>query len=112
MSSRPVFLLKSFSREEITAVARLMIKDEAETQEFAGLFMEEPHGAVLDSEDEFLTILGLMSDDLTVRVGALRGLTPDQARAWASAILEEDGHPSTWTFERDEDDEEGSPPRK
>jgi hypothetical protein len=106
---RPVFLARSFSRDEVTAVARLMIKDEARTQEFVELLMEGEHGALLDSEDEFLTILGLMSDDLAVRVGALRGLTPDQARAWASANLEKDGHPSTWTFELEEDEEEVPP---
>lgn len=107
MSRSPVYLAKSFSREEITAAARLLVQDEVEAQQLVEMLMEGKHGALLDVDDEFLTLLGLMSDDLTLRVGELRGLTPDQARAWAGAILEEDGHPSTWKFEPvDEDDED------
>lgn len=109
MNRSPIFLAKSFSREEIAAAARLLVRDEAEAQQLVEMLMEGKHGALLDADDEFLTLLGLMSDDLTLRVGELRGLTPDQARAWAGAILEEDGHPSTWKFEPVDEDNEDPP---
>jgi hypothetical protein len=108
MGKSPVSLGKAFNRAEITAAVHVLLKDETGTQEITDMLMEGKHGALLDVDDEFITVLGLMSDDLAVRVGGLRGLTPEQSLEWAGGLLKEHGHPTTWEVEivGDEEDED------
>lgn len=70
---------RQMTEEEIDQVAEMLS---------TGVTVEVDHGLV--------TMLGLMSPDLTTRVGKLRGQTEEEARAWADAYLRERGHPSTW----------------
>jgi len=99
MRPGPVMLAQEFTAEEIFDGALALTKDRTQAEWLAGELLQPPAGAVLDADHEFLTVLALMSDDLTVRVGRLRGLTAEQAREWAQPLLEEHGHPSTWDVE-------------
>jgi hypothetical protein len=102
----PVVLAQEFTAEEILDGALALTKDRARAEWLAGELLQPPTGTILDADHEFLTVLALMSDDLTVRVGRLRGLTAEQARAWAQPLLDEHGHPSTWDVEWGGDDED------
>lgn len=106
MSSVSVMLANEFSAEEIFKGALALTKDRAQAEWLAGELLQPPHGTILEVDHEFLTVLALMSDDLTVRVGRLRGLTAEQARQWAQPLLEEHGHPSTWEVERVEEEDD------
>jgi len=105
MSPSPVILAKEFSAAEIFEGALALTKDRAQAELLAGELLHPPHGTTLDVDHEFLTVLALLSDDMTVRVGRLRGLTAEQARQWARPLLAEHGHPSTWEVEWVEGDD-------
>lgn len=102
-----VVLGNHFSEEEVTSLARLIYKattkeEEKEVEVIAEMFFK----GMMEVDHDIVTILGLMSPELTTRVGKLRGQTEEEARAWADAILRESGHPSTWEIRHLDDEEE------
>lgn len=108
-STEVVELGKHFSEEELTSLARLIYKatteeEEKEVDQVAEMFFK----GMVEVDHDMVTMLGLMSPELTTRVGKLRGLTEEEARAWAEPLLREYGHPSTWEIRLEgEEDEEG-----
>ncbi len=109
MGKLPVSMRSAFSVEEVSAASLVLAKNnEAYARELTDALM----GGSLDVDDEFLTILAMMSDDLAVRVGGLRGLTPEQSVEWTGGLLKEHGHPTTWKVEwvDEEEDDEAVPP--
>jgi hypothetical protein len=102
-----VVLGNHFSEEEISSLAWLIYKptteeEKKETEQIAEMFFK----GMMEVDYDVVTILGLMSPELTTRVGKLRGQTEEEARAWADAILRENGHPSTWKIRHLDDEEE------
>jgi hypothetical protein len=104
-----VELGKHFSEEELTTVARLIYGNKGLPEEEVDQVAEMlSTGVVVEIDHSMLTMLGLLSPELTTRVGKLRGQTEQEAWAWADAFLLEHGHPSTWEIKVvDEDEEEG-----
>jgi hypothetical protein len=92
-----VVLGNHFSEEEVSSLARLIYKptteeEKKEIEQIAEMFFK----GMMEVDHDIVTILGLMSPELTTRVGKLRGQTEEEARAWAEPLLWEYGHPSTW----------------
>lgn len=108
MGKLPVSMRRTFSVEEVSAASLVLARNnEAYAQELTDVLMD----GSLDVDDEFITILAMMSDDLAVRVGGLRGLTPEQSLEWTGGLLKEHGHPTTWEVEWvDDEEQEDRPP--
>ena len=106
-SAEMVVLGNHFSEEEISSLARLIYKpkteeEKKEIEQIAEMFFK----GMMEVDHDIVTMLGLMSPELTTRVGKLRAQTEEEARAWADAILRENGHPSTWEIRHLDDEEE------
>lgn len=102
-----VFVGKTFTREEVYPVARMIWGNESDAEEFMDFLFEGERGALLDLDLELFQMLALMSDDLAIRIGALHGLAPDESLEWAQGLLAEHGPPSTWEIKLVVEDEEG-----
>lgn len=105
-SVEAVELGKHFSEEELTTVARLIYGNKGLPEEEIDQVAEMlSTGVIVEIDHSLLTMLGLLSPELTTRVGKLRGQTEEEARAWADAFLLEHGHPSTWEIRVVDEDE-------
>lgn len=97
-----------FTEDEFVAVLLLLTPDQAEARTLARMMRDPSLTTSYDGEageEWFFTLLALTSDDSAVRVGHLRGQTPEQALAWKAEFLEVHGDPSTWEIERVHEDE-------
>ncbi|HEX7242437.1 MAG TPA: hypothetical protein VF263_19265 [Longimicrobiaceae bacterium] len=92
-----------FTREEIAAAFSFMYSEE-DARTLAAEFGDVMAGGPVSMDDDFLTLLSLVSDDCAIRAGRFRGETPEQALDRKREFLAANGDPSTWIIEFDDNE--------
>jgi hypothetical protein len=101
----PINAAKVFTLEEFTAAYELFYKDREAGFTLAKRTMEATGGINYDPGHLLFSVLATLSDDCAIRVGRLRGQTPEEALAWRDEFLRSNGDPRTWEITIVEDDE-------
>jgi hypothetical protein len=101
----PINAAKVFTLEEFTAAYELFYKDREAAFTLAKMTMEATGGLNYDPDHLVYSVLATLSDDCAIRVGGLRGQTPEEVLAWRDEFVRANGDPRTWEITIVEDDE-------
>jgi hypothetical protein len=97
-------LAPHFSEEELAEALFYIYPDRADAREIART-LKIPYGnPSFSGPDEILfALMSAISDDAAIRVGRVRGQSPEEAIAWRDRFFAENGHPRDWRLERDDE---------
>jgi hypothetical protein len=101
----PINAATVFTLEEFAAAYELFYKEREAGFTLAKMTLEATGGINYDPDHLLYSVLATLSDDCAIRVGRLRGQTPEEALACRNEFVRSNGDPRTWEITIVEDDE-------
>jgi hypothetical protein len=96
VDQEPINAAKLFTLEEFASAFELFYKDRDAAMTLAEMTMQSTGGINYEHENILYSVLATFSDDCALRVGRLRGQTPEEALAWRDEFVRANGDPRTW----------------
>ena len=87
---------RCLTSDEFAAAYELFYKDREAGFTLAKMTIESAGGINYDPDHLLYSVLATLSDDCAIRVGRLRGQTPEEALAWVCAAARSCGPPLHW----------------